>query len=117
MSQENVELVRRSNALFTAGDWDALFALYHPDVEFRDLQNAPDLPEVLHGPDSIRLALTNWTDAYDEFGAEVYRYIDADPWVVCDTRWYGKGKGSDVLVDVRQVDVCRVEDGKVVEWV
>ena len=42
MSQENVELVRRSNALFNAGDLDAASELTHPDIKFRDLQNAPE---------------------------------------------------------------------------
>ena len=117
MSRENVEIVRRSNALFNAGDLDAAFELLHSDAEFRDLQNAPDLPEVLHGLDSLRLALRHWTDAYDDFGVEVYEYIDADPWVIADVRWHGKGKGSDLLVDVRQADTCRVKDGKIVEWI
>jgi hypothetical protein len=38
-----------------AGEWDALFELCHPDVEIRDLQHAPDLPEVLHGLDGARV--------------------------------------------------------------
>ena len=38
MSHDHVELVRRGNALFNAGDWDAAFALWHDDVEYRDLQ-------------------------------------------------------------------------------
>jgi ketosteroid isomerase-like protein len=117
MSRENVEIVRRSNALFNTGDLDAASELAHPDIEFRDLQNAPDLPEALHGRDSLRLALTYWTDALDEFGVEAYEYIDADPWVIADVRWHGKGKNSEVRVDVRQADACRVEDGKIVEWV
>ena|SRR5437763_8267019 len=114
---ENLDVVRRANELFTAGDWDAALELVHPSVAFRDLQTAPDIPEVLHGRDSVLLALAHWIDAYDEFGAEVYEYIDADPWVVCDTRWHGKGKGSEVLVDVHQADTCKVEDGKIVEWI
>jgi ketosteroid isomerase-like protein len=117
MSQENVEILRRANALFRVGDWDAVLDLYHPDVEFRDLRHAPDLPEVLYGRESVRLALTNWLDAYDEFGAEILgEYIDAHPWVICDTRWYGKGKGSDVPIDVRGADACKVEEGMIVRW-
>ena len=111
-----MEIVRRANAAFTAGDWDALVELYHPDIEFRDLQHAPDLPEVLRGVDSIGLALTNWTDAYDEFGAEIHEYIDAEPWVIMDVYWHGKGKGSEIRVDLRQADACKIEDGKIVSW-
>ena len=89
----------------------------HPDVVFRDLQNAPDLPEVLEGRDSLALALAHWLDVYEDFRVEVHDYVAADPWVIADVRWHGKGKGSDLRVEVRQVDMCRVEDGKIVEWI
>jgi len=45
MSQENVEVVRRSNTAFNSGDRDGALADYHPDVEWSDLQHAPDTPE------------------------------------------------------------------------
>ena len=113
MSKENVEIVRRGTASLNAGDWDAVASLYHPDVEFRDLQHVPDMPEVFHGHAGLRAVAAHWTDVYDEFGAEVYEYIDADPWVVCDTRWYGRSKDSDVPVDVRVADAYEVKDGKI----
>jgi ketosteroid isomerase-like protein len=105
MSQANVDLVRRINALANVGDWDAVFGLYHPDIEFRDIQHGPDVPERFRGHEAGRLVVENWTAAYDDFGAEIDEYIDADPWVVCDTRWHGKGKGSDVPIDDRRA--CR----------
>jgi len=37
MSQENVEIVRRGNAAFNAGDYGGFAETLHPDVEFRDL--------------------------------------------------------------------------------
>jgi ketosteroid isomerase-like protein len=113
MSQENVEIVRRGNALFNAGDWDAAFALWHDDVEYRDLQHGPDMPEVVNGHEGLRRVAAMWAEVYDDFGAEVYQYIDADPWVVCDTRWYGRGKGSDVATDVHVADTYEVKDGKI----
>ena len=88
MSQENVEILRGGNALLNAGEWDALSTLYHPDAEYRDLQHGPDMPEVFHGDAGLRGVVAMWTEVYAEFGAEVYEYIDADPWVICDTRWY-----------------------------
>ena len=114
MSQQNVEVIRQGNALLNSGDWEGAFALYHPDAELRDLQHAPDLPEVVHGLDGVRLMIGQWIEALDEFGAEVYEYIDADPWVVCDTRWHGKGKGSDVPIEVRATDAYEVRDGLIV---
>ena len=117
MSAQNVEIVRRANALLNAGDFEAGSHAVHPDVVVCDLQNAPDLPEVVRGRDSLMGALAHWLDAYDEFGVDVYEYVDADPWVIADVRWHGKGKGSDLRVDVRQVDMCRLEDSRIVEWI
>ena len=114
MSQANVEIMRRANALLNAGDWDALFELYHPDVELRDLQHAIDVPELVRGADAMSLVVANWTEVYDEFGAEVYDYIDAHPWVIWDARWHGKVKGSDVPIEVRVADSYEVKDGKIV---
>ena len=114
MSQENVEIIRQCNVLLNSGDWEGTFALYHPDAELRDLQHAPDLPEVMHGLEGARLMIGQWIEALDEFGAEVYEYIDADPWVVCDTRWHGKGKGSDVPIELRATDAYEVKDGLIV---
>jgi ketosteroid isomerase-like protein len=114
MSQENVEIVRRGSALFNAGDWAAAFALYGPDAEYRDLQHGPDMPEVFYGEAGLRAIVAMWTEVYEDFGVEVYEYIDAHPWVVCDARWYGKGKGSDVPIDVHVADAYEVQNGLIV---
>jgi ketosteroid isomerase-like protein len=117
MSEENVEIVRRVIALFNAGDMIAVAELFHRAAEWRDLSHAPDTPEVLMGVEAILAAGGQWAQVFDEFSAEVYEYIDAHPWVVCDTRWSGKGRGSAVGVDIRQADAYEVRDGKVVRAV
>lgn len=115
MPSKNVQVLRRCTELLNVGGWDALFELYHPDVEveFRDVQPPPDTPEVLRGRDGFRRVVAHWTAPYDEFGAEVYEYIDADPWVVCDTRWHGKSKGGEDPMEGRFADAYEVKDGKI----
>jgi ketosteroid isomerase-like protein len=117
MSQENVQTVTRIIASFNAGDVVGAAGLFHPDCEWRDLSHAPDTPEVLRGTDAILAAAAQWTEAFDEFGAEVYEYIDADPWVICDTRWHGTGRGSAVGVEIRQADAYELQAGKVTRTV
>ena len=63
---ENLEIARRANEPFNAGEIEAAFALFHPEVEFRDLQHAPDLPEAVNGRDAVGVVLAHWSDAYDE---------------------------------------------------
>ena len=113
MTQENVELVRRANVLASTGDWDAVFELYHPDIEFRDLHPAPDVPEAVRGIEDLRTVLSHWTEVYEEFAAEVYEYIDAHPWVICDTRWHGRATGSGIPIDFRGADAIEVKDGRI----
>ncbi len=114
MSQENVEILRAGNTLLNEGNFDALFASYHDDVEFCDLRSAADTAEVLTGVEAVQDLLVGWSEAWADFGAEVYEYIDTDPWVICDTRWYGTGRESSVPIDIRQVDVFEFRDGEII---
>jgi ketosteroid isomerase-like protein len=114
MSQENVAVIRRAVALANAGDMDAALDLYHPDVELRDLQPAPGLPEVVRGREEVVAGLRQWMEVLDGWKIEVHEYIDAHPWVVCDTHWRATAKGTDVPIDWRVADAHEVEDGKIV---
>ena len=119
MSRKNVELLRRCAEFLNVGDWDGVLELYHPDVhvEFRDRPPDPDVPEVVQGREAIRRVVAHWTAPYDEFGAEVYEYVDADPWVICATRSHGHREGSDVEIALDFADAYQVKDGKVVRAV
>jgi ketosteroid isomerase-like protein len=114
MSQENVEVVRAGTTLLNEGNIDALFASYHDDVEFCDLRSAVDTPPVLRGVEAVQALLVGWSEAWNDFGSEVYEYIDAEPYVICDTRWYGTGRESSVPIDIRQVDVFEFRDGEII---
>jgi ketosteroid isomerase-like protein len=113
MSQENVEIVKRANALFNRGDWDEMTPLCTADVVLRDLRNAADTHEVLEGLESVRALLVQWGEVFDDVGAEIYEYVDARPYVVCDARWHAKGRQSETPVDIRQADVYELRDGKI----
>src|SRR6478672_9533001 len=99
MSHENVELVRRANALFRPGDMETLIGLYHPDAEWRDLKPAPDTPDVVHGRTAIAALWTEWLETLDDLTIEIDDYIDAHPWVICPTRWGGTGSQSGLTID------------------
>jgi hypothetical protein len=114
VSRENVEVVRRGIELLNEGSWDALIDVCDPNVEFCDLRSAVDTPQVLSGADSVKALLIAWSDAWDDFGAEVYEYVDPDPFVICDTRWYGTGRESGAGIDIRQADVYEVRSGTLI---
>jgi ketosteroid isomerase-like protein len=116
MSQRNVELLRHSAELLNVGDWDSFLELYHPDVEveFRDLRPPRGVPDVLRGREAIRRVVAHWTAPYDQLGAEVSEYIDADPWVVCDTHSHGRGGVGTPTFQVHFADAYEVRDGQIV---
>lgn len=117
MSHENVEVMRRANALFNAGDIDGALDLHHPDVEFRFLQHPPDVPEVVRGRAAARVGMAQWFDAFDEVESEVYEYHDAHPWVIADVRWRGRGKGSGMRIDLRAANAHEIMDDVIVRTV
>ena len=119
MSRANVQLIRRAVVLANENAEsqavEAVVAeLYHPDVEMRDLQHPPDVPEVMRGRAAVAAGLQKWMELFDHWSVEVHEYIDADPWVVCDTQWRATGKGSDLSIDWRVADAHEVKDGKIV---
>ena len=54
-----------------------------------------------------------WTEVFDEFKADVFEYIDAHPWVICDSHWQGTGKASDLVIDLHCADAIEVRNGKI----
>ncbi len=114
MSEQNVQIARRAAELGNARDWDALFELVDPDIEWRDQMHAPDVPEVLHGIEQVRGLIAQWDAAYATLTAEALEYVDADPWVICVNRWHGEAKASGLEVEVRSYDAYDIRDGKIV---
>jgi ketosteroid isomerase-like protein len=114
MSEENVEFARQAAALANTGDLEAIAELFHPDAEARDLQHAPDTPEVLRGRAAIVAVWEQWLEALDDWTIEVSEYVDVHPWVVCATRWHATGKGSGVAIDWALADAYEIEHGKIV---
>ena len=115
MSQENVDVVRRLNAAFNRRDREAMFAMYHPDVEWCDLQHAPDAPERLHGVSAVKAYLDQWYEAFDDFTAEIEEYIDAGQFVVTLTHWRATGKGSALVIDLHTADIVELSEGKIIQ--
>ena len=114
MSQENVEILRQSIAAFNRRDRDGTFADYHPDVELRDLMNAPDTPELIRGISALRASWQTWEQVFDDFTTDVEEYIDVGDRVLAVTHWRGKSKESGLAIDQKTVDVYEFADRKIV---
>jgi ketosteroid isomerase-like protein len=109
-----VETMKRINASFNRGDRDGALGHYHPDIEWRDLQHAPDAPESVRGIPALRAIWNQWDEAFGEFTADIEEYIDAGDSVVIVTNWRAKGQGSGLALDLRTVDVFEFEEKTVI---
>ena len=109
MSQENVELVRRSLEAYKRGDLDAALADTHPEIDWRPFEEAP-----MRGVGAVRAYLTRWEDEWEELETSPEEFIDVGDHVVAVVHFRGRGRGSGIDVEARSYSVYTFRDGKTV---
>jgi ketosteroid isomerase-like protein len=112
-----LEVVRRQYEAFQRQDWDALFALYHPDVEL-DLSRS-GIPDggVHHGHDGLLEGWSKWRGVWGRYEFELEDLIEAGEdrvLALIHVRAASKGQGMDA--EVRAGDVFTVRDGLIVHF-
>jgi ketosteroid isomerase-like protein len=116
MSQENVEIVRRSADALAQGDLDAGARLLDPAFEF-DVTRTDLNPRVYQGLDGVLELMSEWTSAYDDYEFEVANLVEAaDDRVVGILHERGKMKGSDAWVEHVRGVVWTIRAGKVLRY-
>jgi ketosteroid isomerase-like protein len=110
MSQENVEIVRRSYAAFDRGDLAAALDDADPDLVVRryDPEDA-----TWHGPEGFVQSFVDWTEGFDQFSASAEEFIDAGDRVIVRIHQIARGKGSGVPVEADFWFVHKLSGGKV----
>ena len=118
MSQENVEIVRAAFAAWNAGDMDAVFALYHPELVYHPRADEPD-PSPHVGRDAYERLVRGFVDSFSEVTVEVLEVIDAGDHVIASTVLHvvlrGQGGASGAGVSDTYVFVYKLRDGLVAE--
>jgi ketosteroid isomerase-like protein len=113
MSQENVELVRRSYELFNSGDFETWLATLSPDIELDERYIAPDAA-VYHGHEGVRRWSRVGQDAIEPPRFEVLRWFDGGDAVVTEVAVHVRGAGSGAEATARLAHAIRIRDGKAV---
>jgi ketosteroid isomerase-like protein len=115
MSQENVEIVRRSIEARNR-DLDEWLRFFDPDVQTVDLLTAPGMPTEDRGIAELRRAVERWQESFDDWRVEVLELVDLDEeMVLAEVRFHGQGRASGAKVSVPQVDLYRLRDGLIIE--
>jgi uncharacterized protein len=113
MSEESVEIVRRSYAAYDSGGLDAVAEFWHPDIEWRAVEGYLDDVGLIRGPDGLRQYLRQWEETFDAARTEIEELIEAGDQVVAVLRGVGRMKDSDAEIDIRYAAVISIRDGKI----
>jgi ketosteroid isomerase-like protein len=114
MSQENVEIVRRSLAAFEPS-LDRVAEFWDPQIDWRAIAGAPDDIGVFSGHTAMRHYYEQWYEMFNELRAEAEELIDADEdRVVAMLHVVARMKGSEAEVDMRLGIVYTVRNGLIV---
>ena len=118
MSQENVEIARAAFAAWNAGDMDAVFSYFHPELVYHPRADEPD-PSPHVGRGAYERLVHGFVDSFSEVTFEVLELIDAGDHVIASTVLHavlrGQGSASGAGVSDTYVFVYKVRDGLTVE--
>ena len=114
MSQENVDILRRALPESAPANVGALFEILDESVEWDYVGTFPEGLTTYHGPAEVREFLTQWAEAFDDFGFEAEETIDAGDAVLIRLHQWGRGKDTGAQVDSRTWQLFTFRDGKIV---
>lgn len=112
MSQDNVEIVRRSNELYRLGDLDTMIDEFiDPEVEWET--RWPGLPPVYRGREGVRRWIAQATEPMDiEMTLIDARAVDEET-VLAEFRLTGRGRDSGVPADMKVFDLYSIRNSMV----
>src|SRR5262245_18556702 len=116
MSEENVEVVRRSLHVLNDQGIQAALKLWHPEVEFDFSGVFPD-GGAGRGRDAFVEALSSYVGSFEQWRSEPTELIEVDPdRILAMVRDGGRMKGSDREIYNDFVHLWTIRDGLVVRW-
>jgi ketosteroid isomerase-like protein len=114
MSQENVEVVRRTVSALAAGDWQEVFETWDPQIEWHFERDAV-ISGRHRGRDEVRAALSSFMTEWEDFAVEIEELIAADDErVVMLVHLSGRGRGSGLPLDFREANIFTIRGGRIV---
>jgi len=114
MSQENLQLHRRSVEAFNTRDVEAFIAFCDPQVELRSTVTVPG-GAIYHGLDGVRRWHKDLEDAWGtELRVEPEAYFDLGEHTVTFHVLHGRGRQSGANVAMPAAHLCKWRDGLIV---
>jgi ketosteroid isomerase-like protein len=113
MSQDNVEIVRRTIEGWNRGDASAIEA-WDPTVEI-EASVGGDLDGRYNGHDGLAKLLRFW-GAFGSYLSEIEEWMSSGDEVFAQLHHYATGRSSGVEVEMRTWQVFTVRGEKIVRW-
>ena len=110
MSQENVEIVRRSYDAYTLGDIEGALAAIDPQIVIRD-HDIPDASEY-HGHEGMFRWQADWESSWESWRWEPEEFVAAGDRVVAVLRVHAKGRESGAEIERLDGAVWTMRNGK-----
>jgi ketosteroid isomerase-like protein len=110
VSEQNVELHRRSVEAFNRRDIGAMLACVDPSVEYHPVLSAIGV-SVYHGHDGMRSWFGQLDDAWEELRVEPEAYFDLGQQTLLFYVLHGRGKKSGAEVAIQGAQLFRWHDG------
>jgi ketosteroid isomerase-like protein len=115
MSKENVEVVRRANEAFFAGDLEAALGLLDPAIEWHGTVGGMDEGRVANGLAEVVQGFVDYFAVWERMDMRAVEYVDAGgDDVVVFHHEVAKGRESGVVVESDPATVNTVRDGAIV---
>jgi len=114
MSEENVQLVRRTYEAGNQGDYDALVSYFHPEIEFHAYPRSPEVG-VYHAKQALREYIENVWEHFERVRIEVDELLDAGDQVVAVTTLHVVPKRGQHEMTFQIVEVFTIRDGLLAE--
>jgi uncharacterized protein len=114
MSQENVEIALAGYDAFNRGDFEAVLATLDPAVEWWPAADEP-ITGPYRGHDGYRRLVGEMREYVPDLRAEVEEAFAIDDHVIACLRFRGSGRDSGAPVEIRETNVARFRDGKIIE--
>jgi ketosteroid isomerase-like protein len=114
MSQDNLEVVRRSIDAFSRGDLEGVLDGFAPEFEFHPSGRFMDTQQIYRGREGWGEFWAAWRAAWEEITISVERMTDLDDRVLTLGNFNLRGGGSGVEVHAEAAWLHTVKDGRIV---
>jgi ketosteroid isomerase-like protein len=118
MSQDALDIVRRSAERWNAGDFEGMFELYHDDLVVVTGEHWPEANVTMEGKNAFRESTTDWLSVWESIEIETDHVEEYGDRVVAHGHWRSTGRVSGLEGTMPIHMVLTVRDGRIarLEW-